>query len=347
MNEEWINDGDELAKVYAHFGERFSREQCLADLILLSRQGERVLNIRGNEVLIKKGQVAISIRTLCKRWSLANMTVQRLLRSFQHENLIKVNGSNTINIIDVLTPVVTQSVTQSVTQKVNVPNCDTDSYKRGSTQSVTQSSTQNKEKQSKTSQNTPVVTQSVTQSVTQKVNVPNCDTDSYKRGSTQSVTQSSTQNKETENLTKIPRAPAIDSIYNIIQDNNIVVVDDASARERVCVSADMSEQERAREDKFTLELKNAPIWQEQMCMRHKIRPPELAAWIETFSLDAECRGTLHDNLTQVKRHFNDWLRIQLREKKRQEDERDRQNQKNRRRGFEVSVGGFEEHATTF
>ena len=296
MNEEWINDGDELAKVYAHFGERFSREQCLADLILLSRQGERVLNIRGNEVLIKKGQVAISIRTLCKRWSLANMTVQRLLRSFQHENLIKVNGSNTINIIDVLTPVVTQSVTQSVTQKVNVPNCDTDSYKRGSTQSVT---------------------------------------------------QSSTQNKETENLTKIPRAPAIDSIYNIIQDNNIVVVDDASARERVCVSADMSEQERAREDKFTLELKNAPIWQEQMCMRHKIRPPELAAWIETFSLDAECRGTLHDNLTQVKRHFNDWLRIQLREKKRQEDERDRQNQKNRRRGFEVSVGGFEEHATTF
>ena len=292
MNEEWINDGDELAKVYAHFGERFSREQCLADLILLSRQGERVLNIRGNEVRVKKGQVAISIRTLCKRWSLADKTVQRLLRSFQHENLVKVNGSNTINIIDVFTPITTQSTTQSTTQKVDVPNCNTGSYKKG-------------------------------------------------------TTQSTTQNEETENLTKIPRAPAIDSIYNIKQDNNIVVVDDACVRERVCVSADMSEQERAREDKFAIELKNAPIWQDQMCMRHKIRPPELAAWIETFSLDAECRGTLHDNLTQVKRHFNDWLRIQLREKKRQEDERDRQNQKNRRRGFEVSVGGFEEHATTF
>ncbi len=345
MNEEWIND--RIAETYAHFGERFSREQCLADLILLSRQGERVLNIRGNEVRIKKGQVAISIRTLCKRWSLANMTVQRLLRSFQHENLIKINTSNAINIIDVLTPIVTQSVTQSVTQKVDVPNCDTDSYKRGSTQSVTQSSTQNEEKQPETPINTPVVTQSVTQSVTQKHSITSCNTNDCKTGSTQSVTQNGTQNEETENLTKIPRAPAINSIYNIIQDNNIVVVDDASARERVCVSADMSEQERAREDKFTLELKNAPIWQEQMCMRHKIRPPELAAWIETFSLDAGCRGTLHDNLTQVKRHFNDWLRIQLREKKRQEDERDRQNQKNRRRGFEVSVGGFEEHATTF
>ena len=343
MNEEWINDGDELAKVYAHFGERFSREQCLADLILLSRQGERVLNIRGNEVRVKKGQVAISIRTLCKRWSLADKTVQRLLRSFQHENLVKVNGSNTINIIDVFTPITTQSTTQSTTQKVDVPNCNTGSYKKGTTQSTTQSTTQNEEKQPKTPQNTPITTQSTTQSTTQKVDVPNCNTGSYKKG----TTQSTTQNEETENLTKIPRAPAIDSIYNIKQDNNIVVVDDACVRERVCVSADMSEQERAREDKFAIELKNAPIWQDQMCMRHKIRPPELAAWIETFSLDAECRGTLHDNLTQVKRHFNDWLRIQLREKKRQEDERDRQNQKNRRRGFEVSVGGFEEHATTF
>jgi len=294
MNGEWIND--KIAETYAHFGERFSREQCLADLFLLSRQEERVLNIRGNEVRVKKGQVAISIRTLCKRWNLSNMTVQRLLRSFQHENLIKVNGSNAINIIDVLTPVVTQSITQSVTQKHSITSCNTSDCKTGGTQSVT---------------------------------------------------QSITQNEETENLTKIPRAPAIDSIYNIKQDNNIVVDDDASARERVRESADMSEQERAREDKFAVELKNAPIWQEQMCMRHKIRPPELAAWIETFSLDAECRGTLHDNLTQVKRHFNDWLRIQLREKKRQEDERDRQNQKNRRRGFEVSVGGFEEHATTF
>ena len=339
MNEEWINDGDELAKVYAHFGERFSREQCLADLILLSRQGERVLNIRGNEVLVKKGQVAISIRTLCKRWSLADKTVQRLLRSFQHENLIKVNGSNTINIIDVFTPITTQSTTQSTTQKVGAPSCNTDSYKKGTTQSTTQSTTQNEGKQPKTPQNTPITTQSTTQ----KVGAPSCNTDSYKKG----TTQSTTQNEGTENLTKIPRAPAIDSIYNIIQDNNIVVDDDACVRERVCVSADMSEQERAREDKFAIELKNAPIWQDQMCMRHKIRPPELAAWIETFSLDAECRGTLHDNLTQVKRHFNDWLRIQLREKKRQEDERDRQNQKNRRRGFEVSVGGFEEHATTF
>ncbi|WP_273116453.1 hypothetical protein, partial [Hoylesella shahii] len=106
MDDEWINT--DLATLYAHFGERFSREQCLADLRLLSRQGERVLNIRGNEVRVKKGQVAISIRTLCKRWGLANLTVQHLLRSFQHENLIKINTSSTINIIDVFTPIVTQ-----------------------------------------------------------------------------------------------------------------------------------------------------------------------------------------------------------------------------------------------
>ena len=346
MNDEWINT--DLATLYAHFGERFSREQCLADLRLLSRQGERVLNIRGNEVRVKKGQVAISIRTLCKRWSLADKTVQRLLRSFQHENLIKINTSSTINIIDVLTPITTQSTTQSTTQKVNVPNCKTDSYKKGTTQSTTQSTTQNEKKQPKTPKNTPITTQSTTQSTIQKVNVPNCKTDSYKKGTTQSTTQSTTQNEKSENLTKIPRAPAIDSIYNIIQDNNIVVVDvDACVRERACESADLSEKERAKEDAFVGELKRAPIWKEQMCMRHKITPSELEAWIETFSLDAECRGTLHDNLTQVKRHFNDWLRIQIREQRKINNENNRPNTKDRRRGFEVSACDPADYTTTF
>ena len=291
MNDEWINT--DLATLYAHFGERFSREQCLADLRLLSKQEDRLLNIRGNEVRVKKGQVAISIRTLCKRWSLADKTVQRLLRSFQHENLIKINTSNAINIIDVFTPITTQSTTQ-------------------------------------------------------KVDIPNCNTDSYKKGTTQSTTQSTTQNEKSKNLTKIPRAPAIDSIYNIIQDNNIVVVDvDACARDRACESADLSEKERAKEDAFVGELKRAPIWKEQMCMRHKITPSELEAWIETFSLDAECRGTLHDNLTQVKRHFNDWLRIQIREQRKINNENNRPNTKDRRRGFEVSACDPADYTTTF
>ena len=295
MNEEWINT--DLATLYAHFGERFSREQCLADLRLLSKQEDRLLNIRGNEVRVKKGQVAISIRTLCKRWGLASMTVRRLLRSFQHENLIKINTSSAINIIDVLIPISTQSSTQSSTQKVDITNCDTNNYKT-------------------------------------------C--------STQSSTQTSTQNEKSENLTKIPRAPAIDSIYNIIQDNNIVVVDvDACVRERACESADLSEKERAKEDAFVGELKRAPIWKEQMCMRHKITPSELDAWIETFSLDAECRGTLHDNLTQVKRHFNDWLRIQIREQKKINNENNRPNTKDRRRGFEVSACDPADYTTTF
>ena len=346
MNDEWINT--DLATLYAHFGERFSREQCLADLRLLSKQKDRLLNIRGNEVRVKKGQVAISIRTLCKRWSLADKTVQRLLRSFQHENLIKINTSSTINIIDVLTPITTQSTTQSTTQKVDVPNCKTDSYKKGTTQSTTQSTTQNEKKQPKTPKNTPITTQSTTQSTTQKVDVPNCKTDSYKKGTTQSTTQSTTQNEKSENLTKIPRAPAIDSIYNIIQDNNIVVVDvDACVRERACESADLSEKERAKEDAFVGELKRAPIWKEQMCMRHKITPSELEAWIETFSLDAECRGTLHDNLTQVKRHFNDWLRIQIREQRKINNENNRPNTKDRRRGFEVSACDPADYTTTF
>ena len=326
MNGEWIND--RIAETYAHFGERFSREQCLADLFLLSQQEDRVLNIRGNEVRVKKGQVAISIRALCRRWSLADKTVQRLLRSFQHEKMIRVNSSNTINVIDVLAP----CTTQSTTQKAAVSDCSTDSYKIGTTQSTIQ----NDKKRPKNGQNAPCTTQSTTQ----KAAVSDCSTDSYKIG----TTQSTTQNDKNETLQKIPRAPAIDSIYNNNQDNNILfdVDDNACADARTHVRG-----EDEGEDPLIAELKNAPIWQEQMCMRHKLSPAELARWLDTFSLDAECRGTTHRDLSDAKRHFNDWLRIQLREQKRQDDERDRQNQKNRRRGYEVSTGGIEEYATTF
>ena len=338
MNDEWINT--DLATLYAHFGERFSREQCLADLRLLSKQEDRLLNIRGNEVRVKKGQVAISIRTLCKRWSLADKTVQRLLRSFQHENLIKINTSNAINIIDVFTPITTQSTTQSTTQKVDIPNCNTESYKKGTTQSTTQSTTQNEKKQPKTPKNTPITTQSTTQ----KVDVPNCKTDSYKKGTTQSTTQSTTQNEKSENLTKIPRAPAIDSIYNIKQDNNILfdVDDNACADARTHVRG-----EDEGEDPLIAELKNAPIWQEQMCMRHKLSPAELARWLDTFSLDAECRGTTHRDLSDTKRHFNDWLRIQIREQRKINNENNRPNTKDRRRGFEVSACDPADYTTTF
>ena len=59
-------------------------------------------------------------------------------------------------------------------------------------------------------------------------------------------------------------------------------------------------------------LKTDRAWGETVEMRYQLPPNSLGRWIEEFSLDIQCRDTIHRNIQDAKRHFCDWLRIQLR-----------------------------------
>lgn len=101
---------------------------------------------------------------------------------------------------------------------------------------------------------------------------------------------------------------------------------------------------RTHEGGFVGELLKEEIWIEQMCMKHKISKVDLEAWLSDFQLDAECRGKKHDNISDAKQHFNDWLRIQLKIKN---DADDRKESKIQRRGFERAVSKAEDYTHTF
>lgn len=101
---------------------------------------------------------------------------------------------------------------------------------------------------------------------------------------------------------------------------------------------------RTHEESFIGELLKEEIWIEQMCMKHKISKVDLEAWLNEFQLDAECRGKKHDNISDAKQHFNDWLRIQLKIKN---DADDRKESKIQRRGFERAVSKAEDYTHTF
>ena len=101
---------------------------------------------------------------------------------------------------------------------------------------------------------------------------------------------------------------------------------------------------RTHEGGFVGELLKEEIWLEQMCMKHKISKVDLEAWLNEFQLDAECRGKKHDNISDAKQHFNDWLRIQLKIKN---DADDRKESKIQRRGFERAVSKAEDYTHTF
>lgn len=86
-----------------YFGEKFSRPMCWIDLLLLAEwQTEKIFYIRGNKVVVKRGQLAISIEDLSKRWKISKMTVQRRLQEFERDERIIIERSNIVNIITII-----------------------------------------------------------------------------------------------------------------------------------------------------------------------------------------------------------------------------------------------------
>ncbi len=64
------------------------------------------------------------------------------------------------------------------------------------------------------------------------------------------------------------------------------------------------------------QLKQDRDWLLQMQRRHGIEAGKIIGWLNAFVVECDCRGTqAHESKSDVMRHFNDWLNIQLKPKK--------------------------------
>lgn len=99
--------------------------------------------------------------------------------------------------------------------------------------------------------------------------------------------------------------------------------------------------------KFIEELKKSQIWLEQMAMRFHIPIDEVVRRLDDFALDCDCRGTEHQDFNDTRRHYNDWLRIQLEAEKRKNNVSDRQKSENKRRGSDVTATSAEDYEGAF
>ena len=107
---------------------------------------------------------------------------------------------------------------------------------------------------------------------------------------------------------------------------------------------------RAHEDEnlvYIEELKQSEIWLEQMQMRFRLNADEIKDKLDTFALDCRCRGTEHKNLNETRRHFNDWLRIQIESQNRNSNEANRRKPENKRRGSDVTASKAEDYDGAF
>ena len=107
---------------------------------------------------------------------------------------------------------------------------------------------------------------------------------------------------------------------------------------------------RAHEDEnlvYIEELKQSEIWLEQMQMRFRLNADEIKEKLDIFALDCRCRGTEHKNLNETRRHFNDWLRIQIESQNRNNNEANRRKPENKRRGSDVTASKAEDYNGAF
>ena len=120
--------------------------------------------------------------------------------------------------------------------------------------------------------------------------------------------------------------------------NNNIVDDDVN-------TARAHEEDKNHE--FIDELKQSEIWLEQMQMRFRLNADEIKEKLDTFALDCRCRGTEHKNLNETRRHFNDWLRIQIESQNRNNNEANRRKPENKRRGSDVTASKAEDYDGAF
>ncbi len=80
---------------------------------------------------------------------------------------------------------------------------------------------------------------------------------------------------------------------------------------------------RVREEIFT-ENENSQIWVEDMCMRFHITPDVFKQYFDEFRQECKCKETYHDSATDQRKHFHDWLRIQIEKGTKQQKAEERQ-----------------------
>lgn len=84
-----------------YLSEPFTRMQAWIDLLLLANHKEGFFYVRGNKVVVGRGQVGTSSRTLASRWQWSRGKVERFLKDLENDNQIEPQKNNVITLISI------------------------------------------------------------------------------------------------------------------------------------------------------------------------------------------------------------------------------------------------------
>ena len=127
------------------------------------------------------------------------------------------------------------------------------------------------------------------------------------------------------------------------------IADDINKENKELINNNINARAREEDDLKIENLKSQQIWLEAMAMRYNFsNTQEVIKWLDIFALDVQCRENKHNNMGDMKRHFCDWLRIQLDKQKNNQIKNGNQRDKyDQRRGSEVTATSAKDFEGSF
>ena len=81
--EGWIKIYRKIMENPMYLSEPFTRMQAWIDLLLIANRKDGFFYIRGNKVIVHRGQIVLSERTLAVRWKWSRGKVSRFLKDLE------------------------------------------------------------------------------------------------------------------------------------------------------------------------------------------------------------------------------------------------------------------------
>ncbi len=99
--EGWIRLHRSITENKFYFSEEFTRMQAWFDLLLLANIKDSYYFVRGVKVVVNRGNLAYSMKSLAERWSWSIGKVERYLNTLKIESQIDVQKTNVTTIISI------------------------------------------------------------------------------------------------------------------------------------------------------------------------------------------------------------------------------------------------------
>ena len=338
----WIKISTDIAKHW--IWNDAERLKWWIDILFMASWKENKQLVGKQLVSLRRGQLIASISFLCKRWGRSRSMVEPFLTLLHEEGMISKEVGNNVSIITVL------NYEKYQANNSTDVNTHIDAYLEDNQSYCKSDDYDNTDKQEDAHLDTHV--DAYPDAYLFRKNGAHLDAHLDASNDAYLEDEQSDCESDRNSINNKPSCTHLDAHIDTYSDTYFDAHLDATRKEykNNISSTTSTTTARAHEDEnlvYIEELKQSEIWLEQMQMRFRLNADEIKEKLDIFALDCRCRGTEHKNLNETRRHFNDWLRIQIESQNRNNNETTRRKPENKRRGSDVTATKAEDYDGAF